>query len=131
MQVRPLDKRKRVKNTDASDIEGYLGPWGKYVDEETVSKPTDEDAAYLEEYLAKRQKKGRREEEVPMEEQSTLHIKDDKDYQGRSFLHPPQDLGINLKSGKFLNHCMCANWSYGEICHRVCHIFLKQVWKWG
>jgi len=95
---RPLDKRKRVKNTDASDIEGYLGPWAKYEDEETVSKPTDEDAAYLEEYLAKRQKKGRREEEVPMEESSTLHIKDASDYQGRSFLHIPQDLGINLKS---------------------------------
>jgi pre-mRNA-processing factor 17 len=95
---RPLDKRKRAKNTDPSDIEGYLGPWAKYADEETVSKPTDEDAAYLEEYLAKRQKKGKREEEVPMEEKSTLHIKDDKDYQGRTFLHPPQDLGINLKS---------------------------------
>ena len=95
---RPLDKRKRAKNTDASDIEGYLGPWAKYADEETVSKPADEDAAYLEEYLAKRQKKGKREEEVPMEEKSTLHIKDDKDYQGRSFLHVPQDLGINLKS---------------------------------
>jgi len=95
---RPLDKRKRAKNNDASDIEGYLGPWAKYADEETVSKPADEDAAYLEEYLAKRQKKGKREEEVPMEEKSTLHIADDKDYQGRSFLHVPQDLGINLKS---------------------------------
>jgi len=95
---RPLDKRKRAKNTDAADIEGYLGPWAKYEDEETVSKPTDDDAAYLEEYLAKRQKKGRREEEVPMEESSTLHIKDGADYQGRSFLHIPQDLGINLKS---------------------------------
>ena len=95
---RPLDKRKREKNTDASDIEGYLGPWAKYKDEETVSRPTDEDSAYLEEYLAKKQKKGRREEEVPMEETSTLHIKEDKDYQGRSFLHIPQDLGVNLKS---------------------------------
>lgn len=27
---RPLDKRKREKNTDAADIEGYLGPWAKY-----------------------------------------------------------------------------------------------------
>lgn len=97
-KLRPLDKRKREKNTDAADIEGYLGPWAKYKDEETVSKPADEDSAYLEEYLAKRKKKGRREEEVPMEETSTLHIKDDTDYQGRSFLHIPQDLGINLKS---------------------------------
>ncbi|XP_046848499.1 DNA polymerase zeta catalytic subunit-like isoform X2 [Xenia sp. Carnegie-2017] len=34
----------------------------------------------------------------PSEEKSTLHIKDAYDYQGRSYLHIPQDLGINLKS---------------------------------
>lgn len=38
---RPGDKRKRVKNTDPSDIEGYLGPWGKYVDEKTVMRPSE------------------------------------------------------------------------------------------
>merc|ERR1711874_738798 len=27
---RPLDKRKREKNNDPSDIEGYLGPWSKF-----------------------------------------------------------------------------------------------------
>jgi hypothetical protein len=43
-----------------------------------VSRPTDEDAAYLEEYLAKKQKKGKHEEEVPIEEKSQLHIKDEK-----------------------------------------------------
>lgn len=97
---RPLDKRKRKKNNDPSDIEGYLGPWSKFVDEETVSRPTDEDAAFLEEYLAKKKKKGKVQEEVPMEEKSQLHIKDPTDYQGRSFLHIPQDLGINLKSSE-------------------------------
>jgi len=35
-----LDKRKREKNTDPSDIEGYLGPWAKFADEETSSKPS-------------------------------------------------------------------------------------------
>jgi len=97
---RPLDRRKKERNTDAGDIEGFLGPWAKYKDEETVSRPTDEDAAYLEEYLAKKQKKGKIEEEVPMEEKSTLHIKDTTDYQGRGFLHIPQDLGVNLKAGE-------------------------------
>ena len=43
-----------------------------------MSRPTDEDAAYLEEYLAKKQKKGKHEEEVPIEEKSQLHIKDEK-----------------------------------------------------
>jgi len=97
---RPLDKRKKERNMDAGDIEGFLGPWAKYADEETVSRPGDEDAAYLEEYLAKKQKKGKVEEEVPMEEKSTLHIKDSADYQGRGFLHIPQDLGINLKANE-------------------------------
>lgn len=35
------DKRKRLKNDDASDIDGYLGPWGKFVDEKTVMKPSE------------------------------------------------------------------------------------------
>jgi pre-mRNA-processing factor 17 len=35
------DKRKRLKNDDAADIDGYLGPWGKFVDEKTVMKPSE------------------------------------------------------------------------------------------
>jgi pre-mRNA-processing factor 17 len=38
---RPGDMRKRQKNSDPSDIEGYLGPWGKYVDEKTVMRPSE------------------------------------------------------------------------------------------
>ena len=95
---RPLDKRKKERNDDPADIDGYLGPWAKYKDEELVSHPNDEEAAYLEEYLAKRKKRGKVENEVPLEEKSQLHIKDTEDYQGRSFLHPPQDVGTNLKA---------------------------------
>ena len=96
---RPLDKRKKDKNDDASDIDGFLGPWAKFKDEETVSHPNDAEAAYLERYLAKRKKRWRKvEDEVPLEEKSQLHIKDTEDYQGRSFLHPPGDISVNLKS---------------------------------
>ena len=38
---RPLDKRKREKNDKPEDIEGFLGPWGCFQDEQKVSKPTD------------------------------------------------------------------------------------------
>ena len=97
-KVRPLDKRKRKKNDDPSDIEGYLGPWSKYADEETVSKPEGEDAEYLEDYLSKMSRRGKKAtDEKPIEEKSQLHIKDAYDYQNRSFLHIPQDVGINLK----------------------------------
>ncbi|CAC5382507.1 CDC40 [Mytilus coruscus] len=41
-QKRPEDKRKRQRNDDSSDIEGYLGPWGKFVDEKTVMKPNED-----------------------------------------------------------------------------------------
>lgn len=37
-------------------------------------------------------------DEKPVEEKSQLHIKDAYDYQGRSYLHIPQDVGTNLKS---------------------------------
>lgn len=37
---RPLDKRKRVKNDKPEDVDGYLGPWGGFVDEQRVMKPT-------------------------------------------------------------------------------------------
>ena len=99
VKPRPKDKRKREKNTDPSDIEGYLGPWGKFKDEQTVAKPTEEDAAYLEDYLSKMKKRAKKTvDDSPVEEKSTLHIKDAYDYQGRSFLHIPQDVGVNLKS---------------------------------
>lgn len=38
---RPLDKRKRQKNDDAADIEGFLGPWGCFTDEKRVMKPNE------------------------------------------------------------------------------------------
>lgn len=141
--LREADRRKRKKNDDAADIEGFLGPWGGYVDEKRIMKPSDEEAAELEEILAKRTKRGKQVEEKPLEEKTVLHskisrpfsllnlfynyiirvdivniifgnndnyllllycynfflaVKDSMDYQGRSFLHAPQDVGVNLRS---------------------------------
>jgi len=106
LKKRPLDKRKREGRGDPAEIDGYLGPWAKYADEELVSRPKDDDAAYLEEYLAKKQKKSQRgEEEVLLEEKSVLHLKDTEDYQGRSYTHVPQDLGVNLKADSVPHKC--------------------------
>lgn len=96
--LRPLDKRKRTKNDNPGDIDGFLGPWGGFEGEQRVMKPTEEEAAELEELVSKRHKRGKQFEEKPIEEKSVLHIKDAVDYQGRSFTHPPQDVGVNLKS---------------------------------
>ena len=40
-EKREADQRKRQRNMDAGDVEGYLGPWGKFVDEKTVMKPSE------------------------------------------------------------------------------------------
>ncbi|XP_071576674.1 pre-mRNA-processing factor 17-like [Temnothorax nylanderi] len=103
--LRLSDKRKRHRNNDPSDIEGFLGPWGGYIDEKRVIKPSEDEAAELEEILAKRNKRGKQTEEKPLEEKTILHIKDSVDYQGRSFLHAPQDVGVNLRSESPPDRC--------------------------
>lgn len=74
-KLRPLDKRKRKKNNDPADIDGFLGPWGGYIDEQRVAKPTEEEAAELESLLSKRNRPGKPVEDKPIEEKTTLHSK--------------------------------------------------------
>lgn len=109
-------KRKREKNRDPSDIDGYLGPWAKYADEETVSRPSEDEQKELDEILAKRSRAGKQLDEKTVEEKTTLHIAEAYDYQGRSFLHPPQDVGVNLRSEEppekcFLPKKLIHTWS--------------------
>ncbi|XP_052391874.1 pre-mRNA-processing factor 17-like [Carassius gibelio] len=103
--VKKSEKRKKVKGGDASDIESFLGPWAKYQDERDVAKPSEDEKKELDEILAKRQKRGKNEEEAPAEEKTILHVKDAYDYQGRSYLHVPQDVGINLRSADVPDKC--------------------------
>lgn len=72
-KLRPLDKRKRERNNDPGDVDNFLGPWGGFVGEQRVMKPSEEEAAELEELLSKRNKRGKPVEEKPMEEKTTLH----------------------------------------------------------
>ncbi|XP_010185617.1 PREDICTED: pre-mRNA-processing factor 17 [Mesitornis unicolor] len=95
---RKIEKRKKFKENDASNIDGFLGPWAKYVDEKEVAKPSEEEQKELDEITAKRQKRGKIEDDKPGEEKTILHVKEMYDYQGRSYLHVPQDVGVNLRS---------------------------------
>ncbi|XP_071768676.2 pre-mRNA-processing factor 17 [Centroberyx gerrardi] len=99
------EKRKKVKGGDAAEIDNFLGPWAKYADEKDVAKPSEEEQKELDEITAKRQKKGRNEEDAPAEEKTVLHVKDMYDYQGRSYLHVPQDVGINLRTADVPDKC--------------------------
>ncbi|KAG7331676.1 hypothetical protein KOW79_005645 [Hemibagrus wyckioides] len=102
---RKTEKRRKVKGGDASEIDSFLGPWAKYQDEKDVAKPSEEEQKELDEITAKRQKKGKNEDEAPAEEKTILHVKDAYDYQGRSYLHIPQDVGINLRSADIPEKC--------------------------
>lgn len=99
------EKRKKVKGSDASNIDGFLGPWAKYIDEKDVAKPSEEEQKELDEITAKRQKRGKQEDDKPADEKTILHVKEMYDYQGRSYLHIPQDVDVNLRSTELPEKC--------------------------
>lgn len=35
------EKRKKIKGGDAAEIDNFLGPWAKYMDEKDVAKPSE------------------------------------------------------------------------------------------
>ncbi|XP_047528503.1 pre-mRNA-processing factor 17 [Vanessa atalanta] len=90
IKKRPLDKKKRNKNDNPEDVTGFLGPWGGYEGEQRIMKPEGDDAKELEEILAKRQKKGKVDDDKPLEEKSIFHIDKATDYQGRSWIEVPR-----------------------------------------
>ncbi|VDP39865.1 unnamed protein product, partial [Soboliphyme baturini] len=92
-------KRKKLKNMDPADVEGFTGPWAAFEDENRSAKPDPETMKCIEEFLRKRKKISKITREEGIEEKSVLHsmLKDPYDYQGRSFLVPPHDVGVNLR----------------------------------
>lgn len=112
-------KRKRLDKGDPGDVEGYAGPWRGYVDQVTVSKPTEKQLALLEEQFGeKRKKKAVKETEDTIDESTLLHgvcvcvggsildvyclfvaaVDNAYDYLGRSYLHIPQDQDVDLRT---------------------------------
>jgi pre-mRNA-processing factor 17 len=104
-------KRKRVVNYDASDVDGYTGPWARYENEKTVAQPDPDLQKEMDEIVRKRKLKSRigrklAVEELHLTEESTkLHIKDDKDYLGRSFMEAPKSVGVNLRADHVPERC--------------------------
>ncbi|XP_075971900.1 pre-mRNA-processing factor 17 [Anticarsia gemmatalis] len=90
IKKRPLDKKKRNRNDNPEDVTGFLGPWGGYVGEQRVMRPEGDEAKELAEIVAKRQKKGKVDEDKPLEEKSIFHIDNPTDYQGRSWIEAPR-----------------------------------------
>lgn len=94
----PRNKRKKVANADPSDVDGYTGPWAHFEDESRSARPSPEEQMEIEALLAKKKRGGQKTAEEEAGERATVHIEDVYDYQGRSFLHAPQDLDVSLRA---------------------------------
>ncbi|GAU98023.1 hypothetical protein RvY_09227 [Ramazzottius varieornatus] len=97
--------RKRARNDNPEDIDDFQGPWAGFEDESTVAKPSAEDMEEIQDFLAKKKRRQRVREDKPLEETTQLHLKNAYDYMGRSFLHIPQDVGVNLRSEEAPDKC--------------------------
>lgn len=98
------EKRKRLRNDDPSDVDNFVGPWAEFENEIKVAQPTEQEKEEIDQFVAKKKKVVYKKENKE-EEKSVLHIKDPYDYQGRSFLHPPQDLDVSLKYDHVPDKC--------------------------
>lgn len=70
--VRTGTKRKRKEKGDPGDLDGYMGPWREFVDQEKVSMPTAEQLAILEKQFGEKQKAKEKKDDT-IEESTTLH----------------------------------------------------------
>eukprot|EP00049_Salpingoeca_infusionum_P011764 m.206228 g.206228 ORF g.206228 m.206228 type:complete len:563 (+) comp15020_c0_seq2:3914-5602(+) len=115
-------RRKRKPKGDPADLDSFAGPWADFEADSRSSKPSAEEQAQLDEWAEKlAEGKGKpvataegEEGEQASQESSILHIKDPYDYQGRSFLHPPQHEGVR----------------YGETPER-CYLPKKLIHTWS
>ncbi|MCJ1276354.1 hypothetical protein MMC21_004159 [Puttea exsequens] len=129
------ERRKRQKKGDSSIVEGegrYLGPWARYEDDvqyEDEPAMEDEELASDEEYIE--------EEAVPQNlgpvNKASTDYQEDRtdqettnflgsllvDYQGRTYMHAPRDINIDLykEQGTQTNYIpekLIHTWSHGN-----------------
>ncbi|CAN6658373.1 pre-mRNA-processing factor 17 [Trichomonascus vanleenenianus] len=100
-------KAKRQRKGDSSVLDGedeYIGPWAKYKDTSSSSEQSEpESEPESEEEVQQPTIKVRSEEEEEEEEEeektkekTEFHGKSEFDYLGRTYMHVPQDLDIDL-----------------------------------
>ncbi|KAK5015815.1 WD40-repeat-containing domain protein [Cryomyces antarcticus] len=102
----PSKKRKREQKGDASVVYGagaYKGPWAKYEEERPdASSGSEEEVEYEEDDIAPQPAAPTRagtayEETFEGKESTEFHGSEQYDYQGRTYMHVPQDLDIDLR----------------------------------
>ncbi|EGC42727.1 pre-mRNA-splicing factor [Histoplasma capsulatum var. duboisii H88] len=107
-------RRKRQKKGDSSIVEGegaYLGPWARYEDDDLMyeeeldlaGRELASDEEYIDEAIvpsnvpAMDKKATAYKEDTSHTETTEFHGSEQFDYQGRTYMHVPQDLDIDLK----------------------------------
>jgi len=112
------NQRKRQTRGDASVLEGdnaYRGPWATYVGEGIGEKsgPTEEERekhekvtqVYEEEKSKKAEASKGPKPIAEGSETSKFHGKDEYDYMGRTYMHVPLDLDVNLRGEAGSQEC--------------------------
>ncbi|KAI8998100.1 WD40-repeat-containing domain protein [Gaertneriomyces semiglobifer] len=108
-----VDNRKRKKMGDAGDLDNFVGPWGGYEGEgehlapeggDELSGPTEEEK--IEAQVASTVKPKPKDTEAQHgNERSVFHGEQERDYLGRTYMHVPADLGIDLKAEPGIKDC--------------------------
>ncbi|KAG8625316.1 hypothetical protein KVT40_007067 [Elsinoe batatas] len=105
----PNKKRKREGKGDSGVVYGasaYKGPWAKYEEEQPDASSGSEEEVEVEyeedeilpNPVAAPSKAGTAYQEISAEKETTeFHGSQQYDYQGRTYMHVPQDLNIDLK----------------------------------
>jgi len=99
-------KKKRKQMGNPGDVENYLGPWAGY-EGETIGElhgATEEELKAYEESKEGSKEKKAKTDEGPTET-TIFHGKSMFDYQGRSYMHVPQDIGIDLNGEPGSQEC--------------------------
>lgn len=92
MKKQKLDRHGRGNAADDT----FLGPWAGYKQDDILF--TSNDGSSAEPYVPKPIFDTSKIIENRIVETSTFHGADERDYLGRSFLHPPNDVGVDLKA---------------------------------
>ncbi|KAG0291839.1 hypothetical protein BGZ98_002852 [Dissophora globulifera] len=111
------NQRKRQTRGDPSVLEGenaYRGPWATYQGEGIgeISGPTEEEREKHEKNVQvaeeEKEKRGKAAPAKPIatgSEKTTFHGKEEFDYLGRTYMHVPLDLDVNLSGEPGIQEC--------------------------
>ena len=117
-------RSKRQRKGDASIVDGdgaYLGPWARYKGDDIVYEqaeaPADQELGSDEEWVeegvvdmpltAPPKQATAYADDSSMAETTEFHGTEERDYQGRTYMHVPQDLDLDLRKepGSIQNYC--------------------------